>query len=415
MVINVITRKASGLPSTLIELHVVVHVVVTLVVYGLWWNKPLSVQSSIILNPGADDNAEPRLPKEGQVNLEMLMLYYQILLPDERDGPLAHTVRFDYDSIGKWAPRYFHSRMHWFFKLFNWNPNVETLNAVDNHHTHTDLLDYDIPTRDQPDVTLKILVSKGVSDANRKDRLKEKIANITQLSASRPRGLLILPGELVFGESSDKTILFASHGRSPSDVSFVDDNYIRLLTKVSLHYHNTIGHLDSKSNSVPQVINSSYYNTDPSNIGSQHTIIDWSKSGDGSMTGMARVEIICVVIILLGFVYAGCHATAWNSHFPTFAERSFWRGACIVISCGGPTLILFFYINLLYNWMVNKYGRDNWKTIVSSLPLSLFLVFGTLLYCLARGYIVVEAFISVRSLPAGAYKSVDWIDFWPHM
>ncbi|KAF8247310.1 hypothetical protein K440DRAFT_506107, partial [Wilcoxina mikolae CBS 423.85] len=40
MVVNRIARKASGNPTTLIELNVIVHVVVAIVVYGLWWYKP---------------------------------------------------------------------------------------------------------------------------------------------------------------------------------------------------------------------------------------------------------------------------------------------------------------------------------------------------------------------------------------
>ncbi|KAI5790941.1 hypothetical protein FPQ18DRAFT_378949 [Pyronema domesticum] len=232
VVINIIAQKASGLPSTLIELNVVVHVVVNVVVYGFWWNKPLSVQSSIILNPGVDDNAEPKLPKEGQEDFEMLKLYYQILLSYKRDSPLAH-------------------------------------------HTHTELLDYDIPTLDQLDLKLKILISKGFSGANREDRLREKIANMTQLSGSCPKGLLTLPVELVIGESSHKTFLFASHGRSTSDVSFVDDNYIRLLAKISANYHETNGYQDSESyDSFPQVINFSYCGTYPSNVEDENGVLD---------------------------------------------------------------------------------------------------------------------------------------------
>ncbi|KAI5790980.1 hypothetical protein FPQ18DRAFT_237787, partial [Pyronema domesticum] len=49
MVVNVIRRKSSGLPSTLIELHVVTHAIVTVIVYGLWWHKPLGVNNPIIL------------------------------------------------------------------------------------------------------------------------------------------------------------------------------------------------------------------------------------------------------------------------------------------------------------------------------------------------------------------------------
>lgn len=64
MVINVIARKANRLPNTLIELNVVVHVVITIFVHALWWNKPLAVQNPVILNPVAksDEELDYRIP-----------------------------------------------------------------------------------------------------------------------------------------------------------------------------------------------------------------------------------------------------------------------------------------------------------------------------------------------------------------
>lgn len=63
MVINCIAPKASGLPTTLVELNVVVHVVVTVIVYGLWWHKPLAVAHPIFLPSlgaaGTDSDEEP--------------------------------------------------------------------------------------------------------------------------------------------------------------------------------------------------------------------------------------------------------------------------------------------------------------------------------------------------------------------
>ncbi|KAF8533513.1 hypothetical protein BDD12DRAFT_760479, partial [Trichophaea hybrida] len=41
---------------------------------------------------------------------------------------------------------------------------------------------------------------------------------------------------------------------------------------------------------------------------------------------------------LLSCVYSGCHATAWNSHFPSFVERWIWKGCCIVIVVQIPLL-----------------------------------------------------------------------------
>ena len=37
------------------------------------------------------------------------------------------------------------------------------------------------------------------------------------------------------------------------------------------------------------------------------------------------------------------------------------------------------------------------------------------IYTLARSYIMVEIFLSQRSLPAGAFASVQWTEFIPHL
>ncbi|KAF8534969.1 hypothetical protein BDD12DRAFT_719586, partial [Trichophaea hybrida] len=43
MAVNIFARKISNLPSTLIEVNVMIHVFLTIAVYGLWWHKPLAV------------------------------------------------------------------------------------------------------------------------------------------------------------------------------------------------------------------------------------------------------------------------------------------------------------------------------------------------------------------------------------
>ncbi|KAF2036768.1 hypothetical protein EK21DRAFT_51457 [Setomelanomma holmii] len=49
MIIQVITRTATGLPTTLLEVHTVAHVVCALIMYVLWWHKPRQVASPTIL------------------------------------------------------------------------------------------------------------------------------------------------------------------------------------------------------------------------------------------------------------------------------------------------------------------------------------------------------------------------------
>lgn len=49
LMIQLIARKASGLPISLIELHVVIHILIAAVLYGFWWNKPMDVGEPIKL------------------------------------------------------------------------------------------------------------------------------------------------------------------------------------------------------------------------------------------------------------------------------------------------------------------------------------------------------------------------------
>ncbi|PSN66377.1 hypothetical protein BS50DRAFT_526400 [Corynespora cassiicola Philippines] len=49
MVVQVTTRRATNLPSTLLEVHTVAHVVCALIVYAIWWHKPRQVESPTLL------------------------------------------------------------------------------------------------------------------------------------------------------------------------------------------------------------------------------------------------------------------------------------------------------------------------------------------------------------------------------
>lgn len=108
MVVNVIRRKSSGLPSTLIELHVVTHAIVTVIVYGLWWHKPLGVNNPIILNPLKDYLNQRITTKffvaDNHIDQALLELHLHIsLLHYEDNNPsLDTTISFypsDYFSL----------------------------------------------------------------------------------------------------------------------------------------------------------------------------------------------------------------------------------------------------------------------------------------------------------------------------
>jgi hypothetical protein len=47
---QVIERKAAGYPITLLEIHTIVHAVCALLMYGLWFKKPLEIHAPTVLN-----------------------------------------------------------------------------------------------------------------------------------------------------------------------------------------------------------------------------------------------------------------------------------------------------------------------------------------------------------------------------
>ena len=126
--------------------------------------------------------------------------------------------------------------------------------------------------------------------------------------------------------------------------------------------------------------------------------------------------IVGIILWLASFAYGAIHATAWNDYFPTDAEKWLWRASSIYIAfCGG----LWIFVN----WLARTWGPLDafWERWVNgSAHWSSYLVLGPLVpvcglsFLLARGYIVVEAFISVRSLPVAAYDTPNWSQIFPH-
>lgn len=121
------------------------------------------------------------------------------------------------------------------------------------------------------------------------------------------------------------------------------------------------------------------------------------------------------VFAICGLLYGGVHLTAWNSQFPTSIEQMFFRIAAAFVAGGGLILLIPYY-------MIQKllHGEKDLKWVDT-----LFVVVG-LCYAgalaptvmtagIMRVYLVVEAFISVRSLPLGAYAGVNWVGFLPHI
>ena len=144
-----------------------------------------------------------------------------------------------------------------------------------------------------------------------------------------------------------------------------------------------------------------------------HRIQNWPQDDllrnvGGLMVGM--------ILWLACFAYGGIHLTAWNDHFPSSAEQWLWRSSSLYIGFCGGLWILLNYVAQAYGplnafwekWMDG--GGRRWQNVIISAPVILCGV--SLLF--ARAFIVVEAFISIRELPAAAYQTPGWTQVIPH-
>lgn len=114
--------------------------------------------------------------------------------------------------------------------------------------------------------------------------------------------------------------------------------------------------------------------------------------------------------MLLAFALAavfigGIHCAAWNFLFPTPIEGLLWRIASVLI------LVLPFleFLTLLADDAVSNNSDEveifRWA--------GMYIFPG--LYAILRLFLIIEMFISLRSVPPEVYHQLPWSDFIPHL
>lgn len=127
----------------------------------------------------------------------------------------------------------------------------------------------------------------------------------------------------------------------------------------------------------------------------------WYCEGASVMADLPK--FICSFGITL--VFAACHLIGWNLAFPTWSEQLLWRAASVL--CGViPILII-----VVSAWIADRRRLDSPNENVGELGVRL----GVGAYALIRTYLLVEAFVSLRSVPADVYQTVNWAAYIPHI
>lgn len=127
--------------------------------------------------------------------------------------------------------------------------------------------------------------------------------------------------------------------------------------------------------------------------------------------------VVGIILWLANLFYGAFHAAAWHEHFPSSTEKWLWRAsAAYIASCGAFWVLL--------NSAVSRWARlnsfwekwmDGEKSRLGTVALAAVVVLCGSSFVLARMYVVMEAFLSIRELPASAYQTPQWADVFPHL
>ncbi len=123
--------------------------------------------------------------------------------------------------------------------------------------------------------------------------------------------------------------------------------------------------------------------------------------------------------------YGGLHLAAWFSSFPTPIETLLWRLSSGCVTSAGLFLSIQDQISFLleYSMLAGEHWAKKSMFLRPFLWLSLILtcfyifivacLYGA--YICSRAFLIIEAFISLRTLPVTAYDTAAWTQWIPHL
>lgn len=370
MIVQILGRLALGLPITLLEINTLGHILCALIIYLLWWHKPQTISE-----------------------------------PTRLSGPWVKSL---------YAYMYVSSKIddagsHYYGKFRRKQPKPELLNLLF------------VPSCKALKLTLADLGIESSTDildntyAQPILRHGPNRLNVDEVASSRnsTKYSVQLKKNMKFENDSLGTQTDIETSLSPSSSQLrrwdlaaeAVSQYPAIRSKFNVRRNNAADvemtiWLEPSENKMEDLITSHVGN--------------WPSAG--LLRGIGGL-IMGMILWFASVAYGGVHATAWNGHFPSEVELWSWRFSSIYVIFSG---LLWLLINMLAQ--IFKQIDRFWDRIVARQEsrisyawLGVLCFIGGLTYVLARVFLVVEAFISIRQLPRAAYDTPDWTRLVPHL
>jgi EamA domain-containing membrane protein RarD len=123
-------------------------------------------------------------------------------------------------------------------------------------------------------------------------------------------------------------------------------------------------------------------------------------------SGKPEIEILIAdgITLVAGMILGATHCVAWSFHFPSHTESLLWRFSSAAITAV-PLLV---FVATVTTFSLNIEDLVQY-------PFIILLVLSGLLYIATRVITVVLAFMTLASLPLGAFQTIHWTTLIPHV
>ena len=118
--------------------------------------------------------------------------------------------------------------------------------------------------------------------------------------------------------------------------------------------------------------------------------------------GWAVETVPDILFLFFACGFGALHCLAWNSPFPTSKEKLAWR-ICSVTTTAFPAVFGLKFCS------IEDIDNDLLENV-----LSIILMLIGVVYIIGRVTIIVLAFMTLRALPADAFQTVSWNNYFPH-
>jgi hypothetical protein len=384
ILVQAVTRLAVGLPIAPLEINTIAHVICALMNYLLWWSKPKWVNEPTILR--------------GEWTQAICAFMYM-------SSQASADQKAERDLL----------------RNFGVQPEIATLLYLDkasqttNDHHHTEVGDpapvHNTPDRDGFSDQRPIFIRKITRGKDEKiwlsSCLPENSGQMILEEMRRTRWRLAC-------EAIEKYPALQNR-LAPQEINAAESRYRVALSlypdmpeKVKIKFKRKIREEGANSTSA---IEGMVFTP-------EELVIDHPRNWPGDdLLQQIQGSMMGMVMWGASTVYGAVHLAGWKDSFPTPVEMWFWRTSAAYLVFSG---LLWAFINLLdflsgsvwvywYDILAGDRHRRSHVLILG------FCVLGGVLYVVARIYLVVEAFVSLRALPAAAYVSPAWILTVPHL